>query len=407
MSDPFYPDSSKPTQSAATSSIPGIRPDISKLEQNGITAVALPRLGDPSVIPLWFGEGDQVTSKFIRDAATRALDDGLTFYDHTRGVPDLRRAIGDYLNNLYRIDLNKDRISVPGASMLCITIAVQMAVQAGDDALIVSPHWPNIETACVVAGANVITVRQRQTTTGWALSASEIMAAATAKTRLLFINSPCNPTGWVMSRDEQLEILEFCRQRNILLIADEVYHRHDYHASVAPSFVELAKDDDPVVVVNGFSKAWAMTGWRVGWVVAPLAQANHWAIMSECFNTGATVFAQHACISALQDGESLVADLKAGYEHGRGLVQKYLGGHPLIDLTSPAGAFYAFPKIRGIGSSRMFAEGLLAEEDVGVAPGYTFGPGNDEFIRICYALSHERLEEGLKRIVRYVDRHAT
>lgn len=400
MSDPLTP--SLPGSELL---IPGIRADVAMLDQNGITAVALPRLGDPSVIPLWFGEGDLVTPRFIRDAAKQALDDGHTFYDHTRGVPDLRLAIRDYLNTLYGTELDENRISVPGASMLCITIAVQMALAPGDDALIVSPHWPNIETACQVAGANVITVRQRQTKTGWVLGAQEIVAAATDKTRVLFINSPCNPTGWVMSRSEQLEILEFCRARNILLIADEVYHRHDYNAKVAPSFVELASDDDPVVIVNGFSKAWAMTGWRVGWVVAPKAQAKHWAIMSECFNTGASVFAQHACITALQQGEPLVADLKARYAQGRALVQQYLGKHRIIDLAQPAGAFYAFVRIPGIASSRDFAEGLLTEEDVGVAPGYTFGPGNDEFIRICFAMSHERLEEGLKRIVRYTDRH--
>lgn len=231
------------------------------MKQNGVTAVALPRLGDPSVIPLWFGEGDLVTPEFIRDSAKQGIDEGHTFYVHTRGLPALRSEIQTYLNNLYGVALHEDRISVPGASMLCITIAVQMSLRTGDDALIVSPHWPNNETACRVAGANIVTVRQRQTPAGWALTAQEIIDVATPQMRLIFVNSPCNPTGWVMSSKDQALMVQFCRKRNIMLIADEVYHRHDCSRPAAPSFVEVAQADDPVVIVNGFSKAWAMTGW--------------------------------------------------------------------------------------------------------------------------------------------------
>lgn len=128
--------------------------------------------------------------------------------------------------------------------------------------------------------------------------------------------------------------------------------------------------------------------------------------MSECFNTGANVVSQHACITALREGEPLIATLKSQYSEGRDLVQRYLGQHPNVELNQPDGAFYAFPKICGIESSRAFSEGLVAEEDVGVAPGYTFGDGNDEYIRICFALSSERLEKGLRRMVRYIERTA-
>ncbi len=322
---------------------------------------------------------------------------------HTRGLETLRDEIKHYLDGLYGINLDADRISVPGSSMLCITIAAQMALTSGDEALVVSPNWPNIETTYTVTGATVNTVRQRETKTGWELSADEIIEAMTPATKSLFINSPCNPTGWVMTRPEQEKILKYCREHNVLLIADEVYHRHYYDADAAPSFLEVAEDNDPLVVVNGFSKAWAMTGWRVGWVVAPLEQATHWALMSECFNTGATVFTQHAAISALKEGEPFVRQLKSQYQEARDMTLQMLGSHPAIELSAPEGAFYAFPRIRGMKSSRRFAEKLLAEEDVGVAPGYTFGEGNDEYIRICYALGLPRLEEGLRRILRFVD----
>lgn len=385
--------------------MPVYRPEIEALEQNGITRVALPRITDPTVIPLWFGEGDQVTADFIRDEAKAALDRGETFYCHTRGTQDLRDAIKEYLDRLHHIDINPERISVPGAAMLGITIAAQIALSSGCHGLIISPNWPNIETAYRVTGAEVSHVRQRQTKSGWQLSAAEIIDKVRPNTKSIFVNSPCNPTGWVMCEQDQRELLEFCRQREILLIADEVYARLDYGRNVAPSFLTLARDDDPLVVVNGFSKAWAMTGWRLGWVVASATATRHWTILAECFNTGATVFTQPAAIVALRQGEGVIQQLKERYRAGRSIVHEALSKHPLIEVSEPVGSFYSFPRVRGMRSSLEFVEGVLAEEDVGIAPGYTFGPGNESYFRICFAQSHERLEEGMRRIVRYIDRH--
>ena len=382
-----------------------LRPEIAALEQNGITRVALPRIDDPDVIPLWFGEGDVVTEGFIRDAAKRALDDGDTFYTHTRGRQDLRDALKRYLDTLYGLDLDPDRITVPGATMLGLTIAARMALGAGDHALIVGPSWPNIDASFRTAGAEVDYVRQRRTDAGWHLDLADVRAALRPRTRALFVNTPCNPTGWVMASEQQAELLELCRERNVLLIADEVYHRNVFDGDVAPSFLAIAKDDDPVIVVNGFSKAWAMTGWRIGWVVAPSRLAETWAILSECFNTGATVFVQWAAITALERGEEVVARLRDQYARGREIVTEALGRCPRIELTEPQGAFYAFPRVHGLRSSLAFAQGVLAEENVGIAPGYTFGPGNEEYFRLCFAQSHERLREGLDRIVRYIERH--
>ena len=148
-----------------------------------------------------------------------------------------------------------------------------------------------------------------------------------------------------------------------------------------------------------------MTGWRLGWMVSPRRYTEHLAVLSECFNTSAPGFVQRAGVVALERGETLIADLRAQYEGGRKLVMDILGSHPRIELSEPGGAFYAFPRLRGLANSLDFTQGLLEEEDVGIAPGYTFGPGNDAYFRICFALSHERLEEALKRIVRYIDRH--
>jgi aspartate/methionine/tyrosine aminotransferase len=378
------------------------RPEIEALEQNGITGVAMPRLADPKVIPLWFGEGDVPTPAFIRDAAKAALDAGDTFYVNTRGRPELRSAIKRYLDGLYGIDVHPDRITVPGSAMLGVTIAAQMALKAGDHGLIASPHWPNIETVFRVTGARISCVRQRETDVGWSLSAAEIIAAVEADTRCIYVNSPANPTGWVMSSAEQRVLLDFCRQRGILLLADEVYHRTVYEADVAPSFLSIAGDDDPLIVVNGFSKAWAMTGWRIGWMVCPKRMAVQMAALAECFNTGSTVFAQAAAQTALEQGDHFVRELRAQYQRGREITLEILNREPSIRLTPPVGAFYAFPRIDGLTSSRRFAEQLLAQKDVGVAPGYTFGPDNDSHIRICFAQSHERLTEGLQRLIAFV-----
>ena len=382
-----------------------LRPEIAALEQNGITRVALPRIDDPDVIALWFGEGDLVTERFIRDAAKQALDHGDTFYAHTRGRQDLRDALKCYLDALYGIDLDPDRITVPGATMLGLTIAAQMVLSTGDHAIVVGPSWPNIESTFRTTGAEVGYVRKRRTVAGWHLDMADVRAALRPRTRALFINTPCNPTGWVMPSEQQAELLALCRERNILLIADEVYHRIVFDGDVAPSFLTIARDDDPVIVVNGFSKAWAMTGWRIGWVVAPSRLAETWAILSECFNTGATVFVQRAAITALERGDELVARLRDQYARGRAIVSEVLGRCPRIELTEPRGAFYVFPRVRGLRSSLAFAQGVLAEENVGIAPGYTFGPGNEEYFRLCFAQSHERLREGLDRIVRYIERH--
>ncbi|MCZ6617415.1 MAG: pyridoxal phosphate-dependent aminotransferase [Gammaproteobacteria bacterium] len=380
------------------------REEIESIEQNGITSIAFTRMIDPEVIPLWFGEGDVVTPAFIREAAKQALDDGHTFYSHTRGRIELRQALKRYLDDLYDLDIHPDRISVPGSAMLGVTIAAQMALTTGDRALIVGPVWPNIEAVFRVTGARLSYVRQRLTTMGWQLSAREIIDAVTSDTRTIFVNSPCNPTGWIMKSAEQRELVSFCRDNDVLLIADEVYHRTVFDGDKAPSFLEVTTDEDPVVVINSFSKAWAMTGWRIGWVVAPKRHVTAWTALSECFNTGATVFAQLGAEVALAQGDGFVRELQAQYLAGRRLVDQALGQHPLFNYDSPEGAFYVFPSVAGLTDSLPFVKDLLAETDVGLAPGYTFGPGNETHFRLCFAHSLPRLKEGLDRLVAFTER---
>ena len=382
-----------------------LRQEFETLEQNGITSVALPRIADPNVIPLWFGEGDAVTPDFIREAAKRALDEGLTFYNHPAGRADLREAIKGYLDRLYDIDLATSRVVVPGSTMLGIYLAAQMTLGTGDHGIIVCPAWPNIDRAFRMTGAAYDFVRQRVAPEGWRLDLEDLFEAVRPNTRVIFVNSPSNPTGWVMPHEEQRRLLDFCRERGIFVIADEVYHRNVFESEVAPSFLSFAAPDDPVIIINGFSKAFAMTGWRLGWMVVPAGYEEQMDACSECCNTGAPTFIQSAGIAALVEGEPFVREMREHYRAGRRAVMEILAPHPRIELPEPAGAFYAFPRLRGLRNSLDFAQGVLAEEDVGIAPGFTFGPGNEDHFRLCFARSGEPLETALHRIIRYLDRH--
>ncbi|MEM7404849.1 MAG: pyridoxal phosphate-dependent aminotransferase [Pseudomonadota bacterium] len=385
------------------SSLHVLRPVIRGLQNNGISKVAQSRLANKDIIPLWFGEGDLPTDDIIKDAAKRALEANEVFYSNTRGRAELRGAIKAYLDDLYGLDLDYERITIPGSTMLAINITSQMALTEGDHGLVVSPAWPNIVTAFSITGAEVEHVRQRQDGGSWKLDLEELIAAIRPNTRAIFVNTPCNPTGWVMPREEQEALVAVCRERGILLIADEVYHRTVYDMRAAPSFLSVAEPDDPVVVISGFSKAWAMTGWRIGWLVAPAAWGERLAALSECFNTGAPTFVQLAAMAALERGEPRLNEMLQQYAGGRDIVMQYLGQHPRIEIVRPDGAFYAFPRLPGLADSLSFCERLADEEQVGIAPGYTFGPQNDSHFRLCFALSHDRLREACERLVAFVD----
>lgn len=382
-----------------------IREDIAALELSGITRVAAGSLGDPDVIPLWFGESDIVTPAFVRAAAKRALDEGHTFYSYPRGIPPLREALLRYHRRVYGIELHPDRVTVPGSTMLAVVLAVQCLAARGDEVILVGPYWPNIRNACTMMGAGHVEVRLREEAGRWRLDLDEVAAAIGPRTKAVYVNSPSNPTGWVMAAEEQVALLELCRRHGLGLIADEVYHRNVLVGrEPAPSFLSLAGEDEPVFVLNGFSKAWAMTGWRLGWVVHPRHLVEPVAVMAECLNTGATVFAQFGGLAALEEGEGFVAEFNARCRHNAELVMATLGRHPRVRLVRPEGAFYAFPRVEGLTDSLAFARRVLTEVKVGIAAGYSFGAGNEGHVRLCFAIAPARLEEALRRILDVLDR---
>ena len=385
-----------------------IRPTISNLQANGIGRVAFAGLGQPDVIPLWFGESDVVTPAFIRDAAKQALDDGHTFYDQARGKMVLREAIKAFHKRTVGADVDIDRISSPGAATLAVVTAMQCLIEAGDNAVIVSPIWPSIFQAAQVVGAELRFARLEEDWTAnpprWRLDLDKLFALCDARTKVIFVCSPGNPTGWMATRAEHQAILEFARQRGIAIISDEVYGTLVYDGSEhAPSMLQIADPDDNLFVINSFSKAWAMTGWRIGWMVHPPSLAEAMGVMSIANNTGPTTFAQYGAVAALSpEGDAFRATMLERCRNGRDVVQTFLDDQNRIRWIKPDGAFYGFLHIDGLTNSLEFAQNLVREYRVGVAPGSAFCPPedrvSDSYIRICFAQDPVRLSEGLARL---------
>jgi len=380
-----------------------LRPEIEALETSGISQLFALGVDREGVIPLWFGEGDLPTPDFISAAAIRSLQAGHTFYSHKRGIPALREAIVAYMNGLYGAALDVERVTVTSSGMNGIMLALQTIAGAGDSVVVVSPVWPNIMSGVRIMGASLRTVALRSREDGFHLDMDELMAACDSRTRAVFVNSPSNPTGWVMGRADQQALLDFCRARGIWIMADEVYSRFVYERPAAerpraPSFLDLARADDALIVVQSFSKTWAMTGWRMGWLVHPAVLGANFDRLVEFNTSGAPRFLQDGCITALTEGEGFACHVIERCRLGRDLVHQRLSALPRVRLACPDGAFYAFFAVEGLSDSLAYAKEILEEVSVGLAPGSAFGPGGEGHLRLCFAGGTERLSAALERL---------
>ena len=377
-----------------------LRPAISDLPSSKIREIATLGMssGVADIIPMWFGEPDVPTPAFINDAASQAMADGHTFYTLNRGIPELREAIATYMSALHGQPFGSDRITVTASAMNAITIVVQMLVGLGDNAVLVAPLWPNIAACIGIMDGDARQIPLRQADSGWQLDLDQLFDAVDDHTRFLFVNSPSNPTGWMMTADDQREVLAFCRARGIWIIADEVYDRIVYDRAHAPSFLDVAEPEDLILRLNSFSKSWCMTGWRLGWITAPAAAGDVLEKMNEYNIANAASMAQHAGIVALRDGEDFVRETVERYGLARDLVFQRLAGMPRVKLARPEAAFYAFFAVDGMDDSLAFAKGLLTETKVGLAPGIAFGPGGEGHLRLCYAATIPTLSEAMDRL---------
>jgi aspartate aminotransferase len=377
---------------------PFIRPSVAEIPDSLIRAVANAAIGRADVIPLWFGEPDLPTPQFICDAAAAAMRQGETKYTHSRGIPELRDTLARYMSGLYGSAVDSERITVSASGMNAIMLAMQALVGPGDNVVFTTPLWPNCLRTAMIMGAEPRGVTLEHGPGGWRVDLDRLIGAFDARTRAVFLNSPGNPTGWVMPGEQQQALLQECRKRGIWIIADEVYARLVYDGNVAPSFVPLAEPEDRLIVINSFSKSWRMTGWRMGWFTAPAELGHTLAKLTEFNTAGPATFAQHAGVAAIRDGE---AEVKAQVDRlriARDLTFQRLAAHPRLTLSRPDAAFYAFVRVDGMRDSLRFAQDLVAKHGVGVAPGAAFGEAGEGHLRLCFASSPELLTRAFDRL---------
>jgi len=377
------------------------RDAVQQLNSSTIREVANAGMDREDLVAFWFGEPDQVTPQFIRAAAIDALNAGETFYTHNLGITPLREAIAHYVSKLHRKTV-ADNIAVTNSGISALMITTQALVGPGDRVVIVTPVWPNLVEIPKILGAESVTFPLTFSTDGWTLDLERLLATLTPGTRAVYINSPNNPTGWTIDVESQQLILDHCRKHGIWILADDAYERLYFgnDQGLAPSFQDIAEPDDRLVSTNTFSKAWQMTGWRLGWIVLPKELATGVATLIEYNTSCAPGFVQRAGITAIHEGEDTVRDFNARLKQARDFLLYRLATLPGVESSLPSGAMYAFFRLRGAGDSLAFCKNLVHSTGLGLAPGVAFGPEGEGFVRWCFAASEERLEEGFDRLSR-------
>jgi aspartate aminotransferase len=365
-------------------------------------------MGRSDIAAFWFGESDRPTADFIRAAAIRAIEDGETFYSQNLGRPYLREAIATYLSNLHGRDIGADRVAAVGSGVSALMIASQAIVAPGDRVVAVTPLWPNVVEIPKILGAQVTRVPLAIVEGSWRLDLDRLLDALTPDTRLAIVNSPNNPTGWTIEPAELDTLIAHCRKHGIWLLADDVYERLVYDPALrsAPSVLARYEAGDRIISTNSVSKAWSMTGWRLGWIVAPPALMTEMPKLVE-YNTSC-IFepVQRAATAAISQGEAEVAALLARLGESRRLLVDGLRAIPGVNVPEAGGAMYAFFSLEGVDDTLDFAKRLVAEAGLGLAPGEAFGPEGRGWLRWCHAVTPARIADGLDRLGRFVGRSA-
>ncbi len=355
------------------------------------------------VLKLYFGESSLPTPEFIKRAAQKAMADGFTFYTENAGLPSARKALARYYQDLHSVMLDPAaEIVVTASGVQALHLAIRCVLDPGDQALVLTPAWPNGAANVALANARPIEIPQPLAGDRYGIDFGALEAAITPRTRLLLYTSPSNPLGWVATVDEQRRLLEFARRHGLWLMADEVYERLNYTGPTpttpAPSILKLATRDDPVIVIQSFSKAYCMTGWRLGWLVARRDLAARATQLNEFVVSHAPSFSQRAGETALLWGEEALAEMLAQLKENRDFCLAALAKMPGVTVPKPDGAFYVFPRFAGASDSFDFCKRLLLETQVGLAPGVAFGAGGEGSVRICYAADLPILQEAMVRL---------
>jgi aspartate/methionine/tyrosine aminotransferase len=378
---------------------PCARAAINRLQESKIREVANEGLtAGGNVLPFWFGEPASITPAFIREAAKKALDEGNTFYHHNLGMPALRSALASYLGRLHQ-PVSAERVIVTGSGGVnALMLAAQAILDPGDDVVAIVPLWPNITEIPVILGAKVRRVSLQVINQSWAVDIDRLIAAITPSTKAVFVNSPNNPTGWVMKASDMETLLQHCRKTGTWIISDEAYERLVFDGTYcAPSLLDFCTANDRVIVANTFSKTWQMTGWRLGWLVVPTALIASFSKLIEFNSSCAPGFVQQAALAAVTYGEPEVRSFIDQLVTQQQMVVRYLLSRNDVELGLPDGAMYVFFKLRGITDSLALAKTLVREAGIGLAPGIAFGDEGEGYLRWCIAKPESQLQEGIDR----------
>lgn len=354
-------------------------------------------------ISLGVGEPDFDTPYFIRDEGIYSLEKGKTFYTSNAGLMDLKVEISRYMERRFQLHYNpKTEVLVTVGGSEAIDIGVRAMVDDGDEVLIPQPSYVSYEPCTILAGATPVVIDLKEDN-GFKLTVEQILEKLTEKTKVLILPFPNNPTGSIMTREELLPIAKLCVEKDIYVISDEIYCELTYkgeHVSIAG----LPGMKERTIIVNGFSKSYAMTGWRLGYALGPellieqMTKIHQFAIMC------APTTSQYAAVLALRDGDEAVAGMRESYNQRRRFLLTRLREIG-IDCFEPEGAFYVFPSIKKFNmSAEEFATRLLEEEKVALVPGTAFGECGEGFLRISYAYSIQQIKEALQRLERFVKR---
>jgi aspartate/methionine/tyrosine aminotransferase len=357
------------------------------------------------VMGLWAGEGDLATPAFITEAAAEALAAGETFYTWQRGIQELRDALAHYHARLYGRDFLAEEFFVTGSGMQSIQITLAMTAGEGDEVIIPTPAWPNAAAAAGITGARPVAVPMNFGNQGWTLDLDRLAAAVSSRTRALVVVSPSNPTGWTASHDDLAALLAIARRHGFWIIADETYARFWYaDGPRAPSFYDVMAAEDRVLFVNTFSKNWAMTGWRMGWIAAHPALGQKIENLIQYSTSGVAQFMQRAGVVALDQGDDFIAYQVARARKSRDVACEVLARSGRCRFAVPSGAFYLLFAVEGETDTRRLAFRLIDEAAIGLAPGSAFGRGGEAFLRLCFARDPEQVAMAAERIVAVIGR---
>jgi len=316
------------------------------------------------------------------------------------GSNELRQSLSDYYGRIYGLDIEPQRFFVTTSGSTAMHLSLTALVSAGDEVVAVTPIWKNLLGAIELTQAKTqqVSLDYDGASDEWQLDLDKLFCAVNERTRVIMLVSPSNPTGWLANYDEMRAILDFARERGIWVIADEVYGRLTYDDVRAPSFLDIAREDDLLLVVNSFSKSWAMTGWRMGWIVGPrLAEAKITEV-AMYNNLCLPDFTQYGAMAALEKGEDFIAEQLDLWRSNRDLVVERFKSMGNVRMSYPRSTFYAFFKVEGEDDCIELSKRLIDEAGVLLAPGIAFGKEAKGYVRLCFAVSRERLTEALDRI---------